>query len=455
MNPTIQKALDYITPLFFKDVEDVVEQRKVEQENLDLKNPKDWIWWINNGSGPIPVSPENVFKVVANYACIKAKSEDISMLGWDVLKRTANGREIAFDHDQYFLLHDQPNEETNSFDYRRCIQSYKMSWGNGVALIERNKFDRPIAYHIKHPNYFQGFRDSQTAEPYYKDFKTGEIIDPFNVIHIKGFDFGDIWAPSTATIHRHTHQIGLALDHFGASFWKNGTHLRGVIEMDDYLEDDDEIELLRDSFKQKYSGVEKTADIGILFGGAKYKVLDMNLKDAEYIAFGNHTAQVICGLHGVPPHRVGILERSTNNNIEKQHDEYVQFGLQPDITQIEQEHNRKSFRRSERGRIFNRINIRGLLRGDTQQQAEFIDAMMKWGIFELDDAREYVGVNPMKNGKGKRSFVPANYWPLDRIDEIIDKQVEQKLKEKFKENGSTSLNGSGHLELSEDLRQGN
>lgn len=378
------------------------EVRETVATNLDIKNPKDWVWFINNGGKRIPVTPENSFRVAAAYACIKAKSEDIAMLGWDVMKRTANGREIAYKHDQYFLLHDEPNPDCTSFDWRRNLISYKESWGNGVALVERNKFDRPIAYHLKHPNYFQAFRDSQNSETYYKDFKTSQIIDPYNVVHIKGFDFGEAWAPSPASLHKATLGIGLSLDAFGLNFWQNGTHLRGVIEMEDYLESDDDVERLRSSFKEKYSGVENTAEIGVLFGGAKYKVLDMNIKDAEYIEFGNHTSETICGIYGVPPHRIGLLGRSTNNNIEKQHDEYVQFGLQPLITNLEQEINRKAFRVSERGEYFTKINIAGLLRGDTKAQGEFIDQMMKWGIFMIDDAREYVGANPLPKGLGKQ-----------------------------------------------------
>ena len=434
MLDTLQNFVDYVNPFHAK------AERAVVASDLDLKNPKDWAWWINNGSGSVSVTPENVFKVSAAYACIKAKSEDIAMLGWDVLKRTANGREIAHNHDQYFLLHDEPNPDTSSFDFRRSLISYFMSWGNGVATIERNKFDRPISYHLRQPNFFQGFKDGDQGEVYYKDFKTGEIFDPFNVVHIKGFDFGEVWAPSVASLHKHIHSIGLSLNTFGANFWKNGTHLRGVIEVPDYIEDDEDVERLRSSFKEKYSGVEKTAEIGILFGGAKYTVLDMKLSDAQYIEFGNHTGETICGIYGVPPHRVGLLGRSTNNNIEKQHDEYVQFGLQPTIINLEQEINRKAIRLAERGIVFNKINIGGLLRGDSKAQAAFIGEMMKWGIYELDDAREYIGANPMPNGLGKKAFVPGNYNPLDRLNEIIDAMIEGKLK-KSDGNSSSSTEG--------------
>jgi len=431
----LSKIVDYVNP--FSQV--ATSERATTATNLDIKSPKDWVWFINDGTKAMPVTPENIFKVSAAYACIKAKSEDIAMLGWDVIKRTANGRELAYNHDQYFLLHDEPNPDTSSFDWRRSLISYYMGWGNGVALIERNRFDRPIAYHLKHPNIFQGIKEIGTNEVYYKDFDTGEIYDPFNVIHIKGFDFGNVWAPSPASLHRAVHSIGLSMDTFGANFWKNGTHLRGLIEVPDYPEDDDQVELLRQSFKEKYSGVEKAAEIGILWGGAKYNVLDMNMSDAQYIEQADHTAESICGIYGVPPHRVGLLKRSTNNNIEKQHDEYVQFGLQPTITNLEQEVNRKGIRLSERGTVSNKINIAGLLRGDTKAQGEFIDKMMKWGIYQIDDAREYVGANPLPNGIGKRSMVPGNMNPLDRLDEVIDAMIDSKLS---KQNGSSSTDAA-------------
>jgi HK97 family phage portal protein len=175
-----------------------------------------------------------------------------------------------------------------------------------------------------------------------------------------------------------------------------------------------------------------------MWGGAKYTVLDMKMSDAQYIEQADHTAENVCGIFGVPPHRVGLLKRSTNNNIEMQHIEYVQFGLQPTITNLEQEVNRKAMRISERGSIVNRINIAGLLRGDSKAQAEYIDKMMKWGVYQLDDAREYIGANPLPDGIGKRSMVPGNMNPLDRLDEIVTAQIEGKIKSNANSDGAST-----------------
>jgi hypothetical protein len=48
---------------------------------------------------------------------------------------------------------------------------------------------------------------------------------------------------------------------------------------------------------------------------------------------------------------------------------------------------------------------------------------MRNSAISADEWRELDDENPLPNGLGKKYFVPLNMVPVDRVDEVIDKQV--------------------------------
>ncbi|WP_430623846.1 phage portal protein, partial [Lactobacillus johnsonii] len=79
----------------------------------------------------------------------------------------------------------------------------------------------------------------------------------------------------------------------------------------------------------------------------------------------------MCALYRVPPHMIGDLERSTNNNIEHQSLEFVRNTLMPYLKMWEHELNRKLLFPGEKARLYFRFNVDGMLRGDTKSRAEY------------------------------------------------------------------------------------
>jgi len=49
-----------------------------------------------------------------------------------------------------------------------------------------------------------------------------------------------------------------------------------------------------------------------------------------------------------------------------------------------------------------------LLRADSEARAKRIDALMKWGIINRDEARAEEGLNPISDGTGQDYYIPLN-----------------------------------------------
>jgi HK97 family phage portal protein len=142
----------------------------------------------------------------------------------------------------------------------------------------------------------------------------------------------------------------------------------------------------------------------------------MPLKDAEFLATRKFTVNEICRWFRVPPHKVADLERATFSNIEHQSIEVVTDTLMPWAVRLEQEANYKLVGQRNQGRVFTKINLLGLMRGDAKSRAEFYKVMREMGVFSVNDIRALEDMNPI-GPEGDKRVMQSQYTTLDRIGE--------------------------------------
>jgi hypothetical protein len=161
----------------------------------------------------------------------------------------------------------------------------------------------------------------------------------------------------------------------------------------------------------------------ILEEGMEFKQGSMPLKDAEFLETRKFQVTEIARWFGIPPHKIGDLERATFSNIENQQIDYVQSCLRRWLTRWEQECNRKLIAPLEYGNQKCKHVVNAILRGDVQTRFSAYAVGRNWGWLSADDVRDLEDMNPLPDGQGEVYLIPTNMAPASRIDEIIDKQV--------------------------------
>ena len=106
-----------------------------------------------------------------------------------------------------------------------------------------------------------------------------------------------------------------------------------------------------------------------------YERISIPPEDAQFIATRKFQKTEIATIYGVPPHMIADLERATNNNIEHQGMEFVQYCLMPYLVRLEEEFNRKLLREDEFGEFYFLFGLNGLLRGDAKTRSEYYKNM--------------------------------------------------------------------------------
>ena len=127
----------------------------------------------------------------------------------------------------------------------------------------------------------------------------------------------------------------------------------------------------------------------LLDNGMTYETVKMlTLQDADAAALKEQTMKRICGLFGVPPAMIGIVEGKFNNS-QTMLDEFYKSTMSPLITNIEQKLNASLLQSYPNLCI--EFQTENFLKGAPLDQMNYVVAGVSNGILTPNEAREYLG----------------------------------------------------------------
>ena len=92
-------------------------------------------------------------QMTAVYSCVRILSETVAGLPLNVYKyNDSGGKEKAFKHPLYRLLHDEPNPEMTSFAFRETLMSPPASMGERLRADHtkrQRRGDRTLPAHAE------------------------------------------------------------------------------------------------------------------------------------------------------------------------------------------------------------------------------------------------------------------------------------------------------------------
>ena len=363
------------------------------------------------------VTTRTALRASAVFACVRNTAETIASLPC-VLKRVSRddaGRrrtEDATDHPLYGVLLHAPNSWQTAFDYWEMLIEHVQLRGNHYSRIVRNGAGRTVALEPLHPDHMRPFwtRDRRPAYEHQPEDGPREILLAGEVFHVRGPMQGDgLMGATPIAIHRETFGMALASRDYGARLFANDARPIGVLEMDGVL-DDQPYQRLKDEWHRVHSG-ENRHSIAILEQSMKFKNIGMSNEDAQYIETRGFTDLEIARLFRVPPYKIGILEKSTLNNVEQQNRAWVTDTLAPLARRIEEAIKRDLMTPQGRQTLAAMLEFSELLRGDVKVQSEANAKGIQWGWLSPNDVRERLGLNPI-GPEGDVYVSPVNMQPM-------------------------------------------
>lgn len=354
------------------------------------------------------VNLEKSLTLSAVFRAVDLLSSTIASLPWHVYRRDFNNAvNIDAQHPLYFLLHDEPYHLYTSYKFREMMMTHiLLQDGNFYAIIIRDALNnvtglKPIinpagVYPVLTPNdqlfYF--------IEGYKEPFPMRDIF------HVYGFSTDGIKGKSPLRIAREAFGMGLTLQEFGQQFFANGSHLGGVVEHPNVMTTG-QYDMFRESWDRAYNSFKATGKTAILQGGAKFNRIGIAPEEAQFLQSRKFSIDEIARIYGLPPHMLAQMDGATFSNIEHQGIELVIYTLLRFCRNIESESQRKLVRTDQRGYIFTRFNLDGLMRGDSVSRGQYLSTMVNSGIYSQDEARAVENLN-VRGGLANELKYPLN-----------------------------------------------
>lgn len=365
-----------------------------------LRDPDGWLIEALGGGGRtlsgVTVGPNSALGLSSYYAAIRAISEDVGKLPLPLYRRLKpKGKERAFTHPLYRLIHDQPNPEMGSETFREVLTAHALGWGGGYAEIQR-RGNVPIALWPLDPQQVTVERDKDTNRLVYivrQPRREEKRLRAFEVFHVHGLGFDGVTGYSVARLAKQSIGLALATEQSGAAFFGNGARPGVVLETDKYLAPEAKTQLA-EAWNRAYQGIDNSHKTVVLEDGMKANQFAVNNEDAEWILSREFSVEEIARWFRIPPHKISHLKHATFSNISHQGIEYVVDTLLAWLKRWEREIWRKLIPRADQDAVFAEFTVEGLMRGDAPARYDGYQKAILTGWMNRNEARALENMNP-------------------------------------------------------------
>ena len=363
--------------------------------------------YTNGIDAGVTVNTDTALRFTAVFAAIKLLAENIAGLPKAVMVRTKDGGyEPAVKHPAHALLYVRPNAYMDVFTFWFTIIAWLEGKGNAFAVIRYEK-GKPVALHPVYPDWvkvvFVNGEKMYIVKATNPDFSflDGTYLEN-EMLHFMLFTFNGIVGVDPISYNAAAIGEGIAAQKFTADYFRTGGAIKGTIETDQALGDDD-----YDRFMAHWAATSGNGQTPLLEYGFKYKAINLSPEASQLLQSKTFSIDDIARIFCIPPHMLAELSHATFSNIEQQNIFFGEYSLRPICKRIEKQLELKLFNDKERGDYHVKFDLNGLMRGDAQARAVFYEKGINAGWMTPNEAREFEGMKRLEGLDMPR--IPLNY----------------------------------------------
>lgn len=358
----------------------------------------------------VPVTPFTALQAAAVYACVRCISQDIATLQPFVRRQLVGGgfrREPLHPLNKLFR---RPNRWQTWFEFISYAVSSICLRGNSFVVIERDRDANPIELVPIAPDRCTIMLD-ESGELWYRinsrRLGYGLVVPPDDMIHIKNVSMDGYVGVSPIAVAQDVIGLALATQQHGGVLFRQGGQIGGVISHPGQLTEPAS-QRIANSWRETHSGVQNAHKVAILEEGMTFNKVAITNEEAQFLETRRFQVNDIARLYGVPPHRLGELDKATLNNIEQQNQQYIDGALRPLTRSIEQLFDHHLLFDDEQSFLGCKFDYDDMTRGDMKTRYEAYQIGTLNGWLNRNEVRSKENLDPIDDGTGDDYRVPLN-----------------------------------------------
>jgi HK97 family phage portal protein len=343
------------------------------------------------------VNQKNALEIGAAYACVRLLSDTISTLPVDTFIRR-DGNRLPYRPRPAWVYEPEGPGSSRIEYYKQIVVSMLLSHG-AVVQILRNGNGDIVALQPLDPTRVDIRRNPATRLREFVIDGGQAVLPGEDVLYIPEMRRpGSLKGVSRVDELKQTLGLAKALDEFASRYFSNGANTSGMIEFPGNLTQEQAKDLV-DAFEAGHKGLKKAHRPGVLSGGAKFVKTGSDGEQAQMLESRQFAVEEVARVFRCPPSMIGLNTPGAMSYASVEHNaiQFTRYSLTPLIAAIEEAHNRLL-----PGDVFLRVNMDGLLRGDSATQASVFSTALQAGYMSVNEARGLMDLRPVDGGENPR-----------------------------------------------------
>lgn len=358
----------------------------------------------------VPVTPFTALQAAAVYACVRFISQDIAMLKPFVRRSLRGGGYSREDQHALVKLFRKPNHWQTRFEFFSYWITSLCLRGNGYVVVERDKWGDAVALVPVAPDRVT-IMLSPEGEMWYRVNSNrlgfGLMVPPDDMMHLKNISMDGYVGVSPIAIAQDVIGLALATQQHGGILFRQGGQIGGVLQHPGKLSKEAS-DRIASSWNTTHAGVQNSHKMAILEEGMQFEKIAMTNEDSQFLETRRFQVIDICRMYGVPPHKLGELDKATLNNIEQQNQQYIDSALAPIAESIVELFDAHLLFEDERATLNCQMDFTDMTRGDTLTRYQGYQIGTLNGWLSRNEVRAKENMDPITDGTGDEYRVPLN-----------------------------------------------
>lgn len=287
----------------------------------------------------VVVTEEGALNLSAVWRCVRLISEQIAMLPAHVYRITPKGRERVRGHWLDRLFSRRANGLMDAFLRRQVELLHLLLWGRAASEIELTAGGEIVGLWPLAPERLTvTARDKKLSFVYMDSSGERRPLPEARVHYTIGLSTNGVHGLSPVGMARESLAAAMAVEQYGAAFFGNSARPSGVLKSPTELSTP-AYDRLKADWSAMHQGSANAGRTAILEGGMEWLPLSLPPEDAQFLDTRRFAILEIGRWFGVPPDKLGELERATHSNIEHTQIAFGQDTLAPWCRRIEAAYN--------------------------------------------------------------------------------------------------------------------